>query len=265
MVRAFVVDAFTDAPFRGNPAGVVLLAADDARSDEWMQQVAAEFRHSETAFVVGRGDGAVDLRWFTPAVEVDLCGHATLAAAHVLHTAFGRESITFHTRSGELHASVTADGVALDFPAQRAVTRPAPTGLASALAVDVDVDQVHSDGSDLVVDLPSAEAVASLRPDLTALADVECRGVVVTAPAAVADHDFVSRFFGPRVGVPEDPVTGSAHCTLGPLWSDRLGRASLIGVQLSPRGGRVGVDVRGDRVTLRGRAVTVLSGDLLPG
>lgn len=262
-MRAYVVDAFTDAPFRGNPAGVVLLEPDVAPCDEWLQQVAAEFRHSETAFVSERPDGALDLRWFTPAVEVDLCGHATLAAAHVLHAVAGRTSTTFHTRSGTLHASVTGDGIALDFPAQRAVTAPAPPGLAVALGVEV--PEVHSDGSDLIVDLPSAEAVASLQPDLAALADVECRGVVVTAPAAVADHDFVSRFFGPRVGVPEDPVTGSAHCTLGPLWGARLGRASLVGVQLSPRGGRVGVDVRGDRVTLRGRAVTVLAGELLPG
>jgi PhzF family phenazine biosynthesis protein len=262
-VRAYVVDAFTDAPFRGNPAGVVLLAAGDVRSNEWMQQVAAEFRHSETAFVAEREDGSVDLRWFTPAVEVDLCGHATLAAAHVLHTVSGLDSMTFHTRSGTLHASVTAEGIALDFPAQRTVTLPAPTGLADALGVDV--AEVHSDGSDLVVDLPAADAVASLQPDLAALADIDCRGVVVTAPAAVDDHDFVSRFFGPRVGVPEDPVTGSAHCTLGPLWAGRLGRTTLVGVQLSLRGGRVGVDVRGDRVMLRGRAVTVLAGDLLPG
>jgi PhzF family phenazine biosynthesis protein len=259
-MRAFVIDAFTDTAFRGNPAGVVLL---DIPADAgWMQDVAAELRHSETAFVLARGDGGYDLRWFTPTTAVDLCGHATLATTHALHECGATGPFTFFTRSGELHTEIGGDHtIAMDFPAESPVEIPPPAGLAEALGVAPLA--VLGNGTDVVVDLGDAPTVRTLVPDLAALAAVECRGVVVTAAAAPgSDHDFVSRFFGPRVGVDEDPVTGSAHCALGPLWAGRLGRTDLVGLQLSRRGGRVAVQVRGERVTLRGTAVTVLDGEL---
>jgi len=259
-VRAFVVDAFTDAAFSGNPAGVVLL---DAPADAgWMQRVAAELKHAETAFVVlGNADG-IPLRWFTPAVEVDLCGHATLATAAVLSRLGMPAPFRFTTRSGVLSATDGADGITLDFPAKPVTTRSTPEGLAQALRADP--VGVYGNGMDLLVELSTADLVRDLRPDISALARVECRGVIVTAAAAAnADHDFVSRFFGPRVGVDEDPVTGSAHCALAPFWSARLGRDDLTGVQLSARGGRVHVRVAGERVELSGSAVVVLAGELL--
>jgi PhzF family phenazine biosynthesis protein len=261
--RAYVVDAFADAAFGGNPAGVVLLDDDAAvPDDDWLQAVAAEFRHAETAFVRPRADGAFDLRWFTPTTEVDLCGHATLAAAHIVANDGRTGRLTFHTRSGPLFAESVESEVRLDFPAQPPAPAAAPTGLQAALGTTP--LGVTTNGTDVVVDLADADAVAAVRPDFAALALVECRGVIVTAPGAGVDGaDFVSRFFGPRVGVDEDPVTGSAHCALGPLWADRLGRRDLVGVQLSARRGRVRVTVTGDRVHLTGRAVTVLAGRLL--
>jgi PhzF family phenazine biosynthesis protein len=258
-VRAFVVDAFTDIAFAGNPAGVVLL---DGPADEaWMQAVAAELRHSETAFVRARPDGDYDLRWFTPTVEVDLCGHATLASTHVLATTGRLGRFAFHTRSGVLTATVSGGAIELDFPSQAVAPVPEPTRLVEALGVSP--LGVYGNGVDLLVEVSDADTVRTLAPDLEVLSTVECRGVIVTAAAAPdAEHDFVSRFFGPRVGVDEDPVTGSAHCALGPFWAERLGRTSLTGVQLSARGGRVAVDVRGERVLLVGAAVTVLGGEL---
>jgi PhzF family phenazine biosynthesis protein len=258
-VRAFVVDAFADKAFRGNPAGVVLL---DAPADAvWMQQVAAEFRHSETAFLVPRGPVEYGLRWFTPGVEVALCGHATLASAHVLATVVGGDRFEFATLSGPLTARVSAAGeIELDFPATPAATVAEPPGLAAALGVEPLACSANE--TDLVVDLRDAEAVANLRPDFGAMGQLPYRLVIVTARGR-ADVDFVSRAFGGAgVGVGEDPVTGSAHCTLGPMWGQRLGRTELVGAQLSERGGRVGVVVQGDRVLLRGRAVTVLAGEL---
>jgi predicted PhzF superfamily epimerase YddE/YHI9 len=258
---AFVVDAFTDVAFRGNPAGVVILEDGfDAVDDDWLQHVAVEFNHSETAFVAARPDDSFDLRWFTPATEVDLCGHATLAATHVLSQRTGAREFVFHTRSGMLRASAGPEGIALDFPRQVAREIAAPPGLEAALGAPA--IRTFSDGADLVADVADAATVADLRPDLDALGELEFRGVVVTARAEDAGVDFVSRFFGVRVGVGEDPVTGSAHCTLGPLWSDRLGRTTLVGAQLSARGGRVVVEVLPERVILRGSAVTVLSGTL---
>ena len=258
-MRAFVVDAFTDAVFSGNPAGVVLL---DAPADAaWMQQVAAEFRHAETAFVAARADGGYDLRWFTPVVEVDLCGHATLASAHVLAAQGANGTIVFHTRSGELTAVVADGAITLDFPAQPAHRTDVAIGLEPALGVDV--DEAWTNDVDLLVEVPAAADVLAVAPDLDALRRLPYRGVVITARAdAGADHDFVSRFFGPRVGVDEDPVTGSAHCMLAPYWADKLGRRRLVGLQLSARRGRVAVEVRGSRVALRGSAVTFLDGEL---
>jgi PhzF family phenazine biosynthesis protein len=258
-VKVFVVDAFADAAFRGNPAGVVLL--DEPRDDTWMQAVASEMRHSETAFVLPLAErDRYDLRWFTPTVEVDLCGHATLATTHVLAGGLDR-SFVFHTRSGPLSGVAHDGSIRLTLPAKPTAPRAEPAGLRAALGVTP--ANVEGNGMDFLVEVADADTVTRLRPDIEALRAVECRGVIVTARADPgADHDFVSRFFAPRVGVPEDPVTGSAHCALGPYWAQRLGRRELSGVQLSPRGGRVGLLVRGDEVELHGRADTVVDGEL---
>jgi PhzF family phenazine biosynthesis protein len=264
-MRAFVVDAFTGSAFTGNPAGVVLL--DEPADAEWMQAVAAEFRHAETAFLLPHVDGGYDLRWFTPALEVDLCGHATLATAHVLAADGISGPIAFDTRSGRLTAHLQDDGsIELDFPARPVQAIAAPDGLAAALGVEPLGSYANSGGPfvrDILVEVASAREVDAVSPDLSGLREIESRGVIVTALAAPdSDHDFVSRFFAPRAGVDEDPVTGSAHCALAPFWSQRLGRDRLIGVQRSARGGRVHVQVVGDRVRLGGRAVTVLAGEL---
>jgi PhzF family phenazine biosynthesis protein len=238
---------------------VVLL--DAPSSDEWMQDVAAELRHSETAFVVPRADGSYHLRWFTPVAEVRLCGHATLAAAHVLASRGANAPFAFHTHSGVLTAAVDDGNVTLDFPSQPPAPIDEPDGLADALRVAPRA--TYGNGVDVLVEVADEATVRGLAPDIAALRGVDCRGVIVTAAADRTDADFVSRFFAPRVGVDEDPVTGSAHCALAPFWAQRFGRRSLVGAQLSPRGGRIAVDLRGDRVLLHGRAVTVLDGSLL--
>jgi PhzF family phenazine biosynthesis protein len=227
----------------------------------WMQHVAAELRHSETAFVVPRSDGGYDLRWFTPLAEVRLCGHATLAAGHVLAERGASGPFAFHTHSGVLTAALDDGDIVLDFPAQPPVPVDTPLGLAAALGVEPLAS--YGNGVDVLVEVADEATVRSVIPDIEALHNVECRGVIVTAPADEgSDADFVSRFFAPRVGVDEDPVTGSAHCALAPFWSQRLGKTALVGAQLSPRGGRIAVELRGERVLLRGRAVTVLDGSL---
>ena len=235
---------------------------DGPADDTWMQTVAAEMRHSETAFVLPRADGGYGLRWFTPVAEVRLCGHATLAAAHVLASRGATGPFAFHTHSGVLTARVDADVVELDFPAQPPKPIDAPDGLADALGAAPRA--VYGNGVDVLVEVADETTVRDLAPDIAALRRVDCRGVIVTAPADEhTDADFVSRFFAPLVGVDEDPVTGSAHCALAPFWAHRFGRTSLAGVQLSPRGGRVAVELRAERVLLRGGAVTVLEGSLL--
>lgn len=258
-VQVHVVDAFTDRAFAGNPAGVVLLT--EARDAEWMQAVAAELGYSETAFVelsAADEDGVLPLRWFTPAAEVDLCGHATLAAAHVL----GGDR-RFRTRSGELVCRADADGwVELDFPADPPRPAEAEPELLAGLP-DVTVRAVARGRFDVLVELADAQQVRELRPVLAELARVPARGVIVTAAEGRDGVDFVSRCFYPAIAVPEDPVTGSAHCTLAGWWSARLGRDELVGEQASPRGGLVRVRCRGDRVGLLGRAVTVLRGELV--
>jgi PhzF family phenazine biosynthesis protein len=262
-VRILQVDAFTDRPFAGNPAAVCVL--DQPVPDEWMAAVAAEMNLSETAFLLRREDGW-SLRWFTPAVEVDLCGHATLASAHVLweERLDGAGRLRFHTRSGELAARRADDGIILDFPATPAEPGPAPAGLLEALClVGDDVVATGRSRWDWLVQVRTAATVRSLAPDQAALAQVDARGVMVTAAGDDGVHDFVSRWFGPRVGVAEDPVTGSAHCTLGPWWAGLMQRSLLRGYQASARGGSVGVRLVGDRVELTGRAVTVLRGELL--
>ena len=256
-----VVDAFTDVPFAGNSAAVCVLPA--PRDDGWMQAVAREMNHAETAYLLREGDGW-RLRWFTPAAEVDLCGHATLASAHVLwedgHFDRG-EVLRFQTRSGLLTA-VTRDGwITLDFPATPPAEAVAPATLGAALGASMVA--VFRTPFDWLVELESEAAVRALDPDFTALARLGPRGVIVTSRAASpAGYDFVSRFFAPAVGIAEDPVTGSAHCALGPLWGARLGRHQLVGCQASSRGGIVRVTLQGERVLLSGQAVTTLRGEL---
>lgn len=255
------VDAFTDRPFAGNPAAVCLLPAE--REPAWMQLVAREMNLAETAFLLRRAAG-FDLRWFTPTAEVDLCGHATLASAHALweegqlapdHMA------RFQTRSGVLTAERRDGLIWLDFPAMPPVEADAPDGLAAVLGAEP--LSVRRTPFDYLVVLETEGQVRALEPDLGRLARWPVRGVIVTAPSETDRQDFVSRFFAPAFGVPEDPVTGSAHCALGPYWAERLGRRELRGYQASARGGLVHVRVRGERVLLGGHAVTVARGELL--
>ncbi|MCI0436449.1 MAG: PhzF family phenazine biosynthesis protein [Gemmatimonadetes bacterium] len=257
------VDAFTRTPFAGNPAGVCVL--DGPRADAWMQAVAGEMNLSETAFLVPEGD-AFRLRWFTPSTEVDLCGHATLASAHVLYES-GRldtdAEARFHTRSGVLTARLDGDWIEMDFPATRAEPAQPPPGLIDALGVEPVA--VARSRFDYLVEVRAAGEVRDLAPDFHRLRAIEARGVIVTAPSDRAGHDIVSRFFAPRAGVDEDPVTGSAHCSLGPWWAAKLGRDTIVAYQASARGGVMQVVVRGDRVLLRGQAVTVLEGRILVG
>ncbi len=260
-VPFFHVDAFADKPFAGNPAAVCLLV--ESRPARWMQAVAAEMNLSETAFVRPTAHG-FSLRWFTPRTEVDLCGHATLAAAHVLwqeSVAAATKELRFQTRSGVLTARRHGDRIELDFPARVATPCKPPAGLLRALGVKARAVAKNQD--DLLVELASAAQVRAAVPDMVALAKLPVRGVIVTARAADRRHDFVSRFFAPHVGVDEDPVTGSAHCALAPYWAAQLGREELRGYQASARGGTVEVQLRGERVLLRGNAVTVVRGQLL--
>ena len=254
------VDAFTAQPFAGNPAAVCLL--DGPREAEWMQALAAELNLPETAFVTAEPDG-FGLRWFTPTIEVDLCGHATLATAHVLwqeRRLAPEATARFHTRSGVLTAARRGDWIELDFPAEPAVATEPPPSLAAALGVTA--KWAGRNRFDWLVEVDGAAAVRALAPDLARLAMVPTRGVIVTAPSDEPGVDFVSRFFAPRAGIPEDPVTGSAHCCLGPFWAARLGRTELTGYQASRRGGTVRVRLAGDRALLAGRAVTVFRGAL---
>jgi PhzF family phenazine biosynthesis protein len=255
------IDAFTDRPFSGNPAAVCILPAPGDAG--WMQQVASEMNLAETAFLVRRGEG-YDLRWFTPTAEVDLCGHATLASAHLLweegHLEQA-ETASFHTRSGVLSAKRRGDMIWLDFPATP--VRPASMLPDLERAIGAPIKYLGRTAFDYFIEIESDAAVRSLEPDLTVLGRLPVRGVVVTARSGDGRHDFVSRFFAPRLGVPEDPVTGSAHCGLGPFWAARLGTNELAGYQASSRGGTVLVRVAGERVHLGGQAVTVLRGELL--
>ena len=261
-MRLVQVDAFTSEPFRGNPAAVCVLEA--PREDEWMGAVAREMNLSETAFLERRDDGW-GLRWFTPVTEVDLCGHATLASAHALwelDIAPPAAPLQFHTRSGVLTARREGGGILLDFPAEPAATVPWVMPLLEALGLPAPVAFARN-RFDYLVEVADAAQLRALRPDMARLAQVPTRGVIVTSPSDSADRDFLSRWFGPRVGVDEDPVTGSAHCCLGPWWAERLGRADLRALQASDRGGTLEVRVRGARVELIGNAVTVMRGELV--
>ncbi len=261
-IRIVQVDAFTNRPFAGNPAAVCVLT--EPKSDHWLQDVAREMNLSETAFLWPR-DGEFDLRWLTPAVEVDLCGHATVASAHVLwqdgHLSEGRQA-RFHTRSGLLTADRRSDWIELNFPAKVAKEVPTPSDLLRAIGVE-QARFVGLNAFDYLVEIESEEAVRALAPDHSALRKFEVRGAIVTARSSSPDFDFVSRFFAPGAGVDEDPVTGSAHTALGPYWAGRLGKQEMTAYQASARGGVVKVTMAGDRVLLGGQAVTVMTGELL--
>lgn len=255
------VDSFTEAPFSGNPAGVCFLPV--PRDEAWMQQVASEMNLSETAFLLQREDG-FSLRWFTPVAEVDLCGHGTLAAAQALWES-GRlehaEQARFHTRSGLLTAELKRGLIWLDFPGLPETPVTPPSGLVEALGIEP--LYVGRFASELLVEVGTEEQVRRLSPESAALRALSEEAVVVTSRSASPDYDFVSRCFAPKLGIDEDPVTGSVHCCLGPFWGARLGKNRLTAYQASRRGGVVHVELAGDRVRLGGRAVTVLRGELL--
>ncbi|MEW5351775.1 PhzF family phenazine biosynthesis protein [Streptomyces sp. 16-176A] len=267
-MRIRIVDAFTDRPFAGNPAGVLLL--DAFPEDDWLQNVALEVNHAETAFAHRLPESAEAdwaLRWFTPGTEVAMCGHATLATAHVLHTTGTQPGpVRFATRSGVLIATPADDGsITLDFPTAPLTAVEVPDGVAEALGAEplTAFDTGPSVG-DLVVELADERTVRGLTPDHKALAAYSTRGLIATARAEDPSrgYDFVSRCFFPNVGIDEDPVTGSAHTALAPYWSERLGRPDLTGLQASPRSGLVRTGLRGERTLLTGRAVTVIDGEL---
>lgn len=259
-VDIYQVDAFTDQPFKGNPAAVCLLP--EPGDETWMRNVAKEMNLSETAFLHRQEDG-YNLRWFTPAVEVELCGHATLASAHVLYQTGlldEQERARFHTLSGLLTATRREEVIELNFPARPDEPVNAPPGLLEALSIVP--KYVGKTKYDYLLELDSEEDVRNLSPDFAMLRALSIRGVMVTSVATTEGFDFVSRFFAPGAGIDEDPVTGAAHCCLGPYWSRRLGKDAFVAYQASARGGIVRVQVEGERVILGGRAVTVLRGEL---
>ena len=260
-IRIVQVDAFTNRPFAGNPAAVCVL--DSTPAEQWMRDVAREMNLSETAFLVPQ-DGAYNLRWFTPAVEVALCGHATVASAHVLwqdgHLPEG-EQARFHTKSGLLTADRVGDWIELDFPAKTADPVVPPPELLPALGI-ADAKFVGKNVFDYLVEIESDTALRALSPDHSTLRKLPVRGVIVTARSSFSEFDFLSRFFAPGSGIDEDPVTGSAHTALAPYWSRILGKLEMTGFQASARGGVVKVRVAGDRVKLGGQAVTVMTGVL---
>ncbi|MBZ5588444.1 MAG: PhzF family phenazine biosynthesis protein [Acidobacteriia bacterium] len=259
-IRGFKVDSFTAEPFTGNPAGVCLL--NEPRDERWMQAVAREMNLSETAFLLPEGDG-FSLRWFTPVAEVALCGHATLASAHILweeRILAPGDTARFFTKSGELRARRRGDLIEMDFPAKPEEPAEPPANLLEAMGAKP--TYLGRNAFDYLLLLESEAAVRAAAPDFGLLRSVDVRGVIVTAPATTPGYDFVSRFFAPAVGVDEDPVTGSAHCCLGPFWAARFGRPELSAYQASARGGALSVRVAGDRVFLGGRAVTILRGEL---
>jgi PhzF family phenazine biosynthesis protein len=258
----FQVDAFTDRPFAGNPAAVCILP--EPEDEIWMQNVAREMNLSETAFL-RREAGDYQLRWFTPAAEVELCGHATLASAHTLWETGNLgpgEQARFHTLSGLLTAERKGGGwIEMDFPARLAEQTDAPPHLLEALGVSA--KYIGKNVFDYLVEVDTEEIVRKMKPDIALLAKVPTRGVMVTSKATTAGYDFVSRFFAPQVGVDEDPVTGSAHCCLAPYWSKRLNKKEMLAYQASARGGVVRVRLNGERVQLGGQAVTVMRGELM--
>lgn len=260
--KMFTVDAFTAEAFRGNPAGVCMLH--DQATDSWMQAVAAEMRFSETAFLLHGVDGS-SIRYFTPVTEIPLCGHATIASAHVLweeKLVLDQAEITFFSKSGTLHAHQEDGWVCLDFPSMPVKRREAAQGLAEALGAEL----VWVSGGVMggyLIELGRETEVRNLNPDFVALRRGNFGAIIVTARSDSAGCDFVSRFFWPEGGIDEDPVTGVAHCSLGPYWAGRLGKDDLVGQQVSQRGGIVRVRVRGERVDILGQAVTIVRGEIL--
>lgn len=260
MTRIRQIDAFTNVPFKGNPAGVCVVA--EPADDDWMQSVAAEMNVAETAFLWPIDEG-FSLRWFTPTTEVDLCGHATLASAHALWedgTLEPSQQAVFSTKSGVLTADRESDWIVLDFPSEPGIEPIEQEPIEAAIGNEV--RETFRNRFDYLAEVSSERVVRELSPDLPAIRGLGCRGLIVTARSNDPAFDFVSRFFAPSVGVDEDPVTGSAHCFLAPYWAEKLGANPLAGFQASTRGGVVGVDVHGDRVRLKGQAVTVLDGQL---
>lgn len=259
-IPLFHVDAFTDRPFAGNPAAVCLLRS--WKADDWLRGVAREMNLSETAFLVQQAEH-FELRWFTPKVEVDLCGHATLASAHILwqQKLAHQQEIRFTTRSGNLHATRQGDDIVLDFPLKPEEPAQLPPGLDKALGVTP--RYVGKNQFDYLVEVESEAVLRSMAPDFKLLASVPARGIIVTCRSATPRFDFVSRFFAPASGVDEDPVTGSAHCCLGDFWRKRLGKTEFVAFQASDRGGVVRVKVTNERALLGGKAVTIAQGELL--
>jgi PhzF family phenazine biosynthesis protein len=255
------VDAFASKPFAGNPAAVCVMP--DPQAEDWMQQVAQEMNLSETAFLLKQEDG-FNLRWFTPKVEVDLCGHATLASAHVLwsegHLSIDQEA-RFYTRSGWLTAKQQAGWIELDFPATPSQdARILPTLIK---ALNVPIREVYVNSLGYLVEVDSEACVRQVQPNFSLLSELPVHGIIVTSVGDRSGYDFVSRFFAPSIGIDEDPVTGAAHCCLGPFWRDRLNQTEFLAYQASARGGVVKVRCQGDRVILGGQAVTVMRGELL--
>jgi PhzF family phenazine biosynthesis protein len=265
-IRIVTVDAFTNVPFAGNPAAVCVMQ--EPRSEEWLSNVAREMNLSETAFLVpreGESNGEFDLRWLTPSIEVDLCGHATLASAHVLWEDGylpRDQQARFHTRSGLLTADLRRDWIELDFPVKIATVSEPPAELLPALGIDAPL-AVAKNVFDYLVEVDSEEQLRSLTPDHSLLRKIPVRGVMVTARSASAEFDFVSRFFAPGSGVDEDPVTGSAHTALGPYWGGKLGKSEMTAFQASARGGVIRLRLAGDRIILAGQAVTIMQANLL--
>jgi predicted PhzF superfamily epimerase YddE/YHI9 len=258
--KIYIVDAFADGPFTGNPAAVCPL--ERPPHERWMQQIAAEMNLSETAFLWPE-DGSFRLRWFTPAVEVALCGHATLASAHVLWESGLLDSdgmANFQTLGGLLTAARVAEGIQLDFPAKRLESVTPPDGLIEAIGARA--RYVGRNAFDYLLELNSEAEVRTVAPDFARLKSFPVRGTIVTARSQDSRFDFVSRFFAPAAGVNEDPVTGSAHCALGPFWAERLGKSTLTGFQASARGSVVRVQIAGGRVLMTGQAITIVQGDL---
>ncbi len=257
----YQVDAFTDKPFAGNPAAVCIL--EKAADENWMQQVALEMNLSETAFLFPEKDG-FNLRWFTPTAEVELCGHATLATAHTLweqNIIEANKSAYFYTKSGKLTAVKLDNLIELNFPATKPIKTDSPDKLLEALGCVA--LYVGKNKFDYLIEVGSAETVRKIAPNFSLLKKIDVRGVIVTAQSDIDKYDIISRFFAPAVGVDEDPVTGSAHCTLSPYWSDKLGKNELKAYQASNRGGELTIVYHGDRVLLRGEAVTMMKIELL--
>ncbi len=261
MSEIYQVDAFTGEAFKGNPAAVCLL--NERANEQWMQNVAAEMNLSETAFLVPQENG-YDLRWFTPTSEVDLCGHATLASAHILfetETLSADQAAVFFSKSGKLTVTRHKDRLEMDFPAEPPEEIAPPPALLKALGV-YPVTSARN-RMDVLLHLKTPDEVLAARPDFIALAQVPVRGVMITSESCDKNYDFIYRFFAPAEGINEDPVTGSAHCCLGPYWQEKIGKSEFKAYQASARGGEIGVQIKGDRVLLTGSAVTVFQGVLV--